>query len=298
MRLALPFAILLTVAACGDLTGGPAGSPRPSEVRTAVEPVAPLLAFQTLVPDELPSGYLQGVSLYAKASGPPTGADVLGEPILLIQWTVVAGGKPSFILVEGPADCCATSLPHGDRSITVIRPAAGGTREVSGEFVQPRGALEGLAVWWNEPTSAGRTFIAAMSTSFAPLDEQALLRIARSMRVVDKRAAGDTLLLYLSTHVSHSADGHRVFVAARTGPVPEEARLADAKGNIISTANFQRPATYDCLKAAAGVAAFAVSHDVVEKFGQTAGAGYRVEARVNGAWRPVQLVSSGCSSIE
>ena len=294
MRLALPFAILLTVAACGDLTGGAGGSARPSEVRTAVEPLAPLLAFQTLVPDELPSGYLQAVSLYAK----PTGADVLGEPILLIQWTVVAGGKPSFILVEGPADCCATSLPHGDRSVTVIRPAAGGTREVSGELVQPRGAGEGLAVWWNEPTSAGRTFIAAMSTSFVPLDEQALLRIARSMRVVEKRAAGDTLLLYLSTHVSHSADGHRVFVAAKTGPVPQEARLADAKGTIISTAGFQRPATYDCLKAAAGVAAFAVSHDVVEKFGQFVGAGYRVEARVNGIWRPVLLVSSGCFSVE
>ena len=32
--------------------------------------------------------------------------------------------------------------------------------------------------------------------------------------------------------------------------------------------------------------------------GISIGSDYRVEARVAGAWRPVQLVSSGCSSIE
>ncbi len=118
------------------------------------------------------------------------------------------------------------------------------------------------------------------------------------MRTVDKRPRGDVLLLYLSTHTSHSASGHRVYVAAKTGPLPEEARLLDARGSVIATAPFAPPQAYECLKAAAGMAAFAVSHDVIEGFGQTVGAGYRVEARLGTAWRPVQLVSSGCASIE
>ena len=140
--------------------------------------------------------------------------------------------------------------------------------------------------------------MALRATSFAQLDEQGLLAIAQSMRPVTKQSRGDALLLYLSTHVSHSPSGHRVYIAAKTRPLPDEARLSDASGNVIAMASFQAPESYGCLKAAAGVAALPVPHDVVETFGQTVGDGYRVEARVGNTWRSVQLVSSGCFSTE
>jgi hypothetical protein len=43
----------------------------------------------------------------------------------------------------------------------------------------------------------------------------------------------------------------------------------------------------------------AVPQNVVERFARQNGdAGYRVEARIGGAWKPVELVASGCASIE
>jgi hypothetical protein len=197
---------------------------------------------------------------------------VLGEPILTAEYVLVPGGKTTVYLIEGPADCCADMFRGSDRTAVVVRPASGGRPEVRGEVVRPRGAAEGPSLWWHEPAAGKLTFVALRATNFAQLDEQGLLTIARSMRAVTKQSRGDAFLLYLSTHVSHSASGHRVYIAAKARPLPDEARLSDASA--------------------------AVPHEVVEKFGRTVGADYRVEVRVGAAWRPVQLVSSGCFSTE
>jgi hypothetical protein len=297
MRIVLPLVLALSVAACGDPgSGGP--SPRPSELRAAVERLAPYVAFQAFVPDESPPGVLDRVSLYAFQRPNQPDRDVLGEPILSAEYVLAPGAKTTVYLIEGPADCCADMFRGSDRTAAVVRPASGDHPEVGGELVRPRGAAEGPSLWWHEPASGQRTFVALRATSFAQLDEQGLLAIARSMRAVSKQSRGDALLLYLSTHVSHSPSGHRVYIAAKTLPLPDEARLSDANGNVIATASFQAPEAYGCLKAAEGVAALAVPHDVVEKFGQTVGAGYRVEVRVGNTWRQVQLVASGCFSTE
>jgi hypothetical protein len=297
MRTLLPLVLVLMVAACGDPgTAGP--SPRPSEIRAAVEQLAPYVAFQAFVPDESPPGVLDRVFLYAVQRRNQSDRDVLGEPILGAEYVLAPGAKTTVYLIEGPADCCADMFQGSDRTAVVVRPASGGRPEVRGELVHPPGAAEGPSVWWHEPASGERTFVALRATSFAHLDEQGLLAIAQSMRAVTKPARGDALVFYLSTHISHSPSGHRVYIAAKARPVPDEARLLDANGNVIATASFQVPESYGCLKSAEGVAALAVAHDVVEKFGQTVGAGFRVEARVGAAWRPVQLVSSGCFSTE
>jgi hypothetical protein len=264
----------------------------------AVESLAPVLAFRTFVPDELPSAALERVSLGATPSPRGQPSDVLGDPMLLIQWSVVAGGKPALTLLEGPADCCAGALTPGDRTPVVIRPARAGTPELRGELIKPRSAIEGTIVSWHESLAGARTFIALIGTSFAQLDDSALLRIAASMRPIEAKGRSDAVLLYFSTHVSHSPDGHRLFVAAKTRPLPEEARLLDANGAVVATAAFTSSPSWGCLISAAGVAALAVPHDVVENFGRTLGAVYRVEARVNGRWRLVQPVAGGCSSTE
>jgi hypothetical protein len=241
---------------------------------------------------------LDRVSLYALQRPNQPDRDVLGEPILTAEYVLVPGGKTTVYLIEGPADCCADMFRGSDRTAVVVRPASGGRPEVRGEVVRPRGAAEGPSLWWHEPAAGKLTFVALRATNFAQLDEQGLLTIARSMRAVTKQSRGDAFLLYLSTHVSHSASGHRVYIAAKARPLPDEARLSDASGNVIATAPFQAPEPYGCLKAAEGTAALAVPHEVVEKFGRTVGADYRVEVRVGAAWRPVQLVSSGCFSTE
>jgi hypothetical protein len=297
MRTVLPLVLVLAVTACGDPgSGGP--SPRPSEVRTAVERLAPYLAFQAFAPDESPPGVLDRVSLFAVQRPNQPDRDVLGEPVLGAEYVLAPGAKTTVYLIEGPADCCADMFRGSDRTPVVIRPASGGRPEVRGEIVLPRGAAEGPSVWWHEAAAGERTFIALRATTFAQLGEKGLLAIAQSMRAVSRQPRGDALLLYLSTHVSHSPSGHRVYIAAKARPLPEEARLSDSTGKVIATAAFQAPEPYGCLKSAEGVAALAVPHDVVEKFGQTVGGGYRVEARVGAAWRPVQLVSSGCFSTE
>lgn len=297
MRIVLPLVLVLSVAACGD-TGSAGPSARPSEIRTAVERLAPYVAFQAFVPDESPPGVLDRVSLYALQRPMQPDRNVLGEPILSAEYALAPGAKTTVYLIEGPAECCADMFQGADRTAVVVRPAGGGRPEVRGELIRPRGAAEGPSLWWHEPASGDRTFVAVRATSFAQLDERGLVAIAQSMRAVSKQSRGDALLLYLSTHVSHSPSGHRVYIAAKSRPLPDEARLSDANGDVIATASFQAPEPYGCLKSAEGVAALAVSHDVVEKFGQTVGAGYRVEARVGAAWRPVQLVSSGCFSTE
>ena len=297
MRIVLPLMLVLSVAACGDTdSAGP--SARPSEIRTAVERLAPYVAFQAFVPDDSPPGVLDRVSLYAFQRPNQPDRSVLGEPILIAEYALAPGTKTTAFLIEGPADCCADMFQGSDRTAVVVRPASGGRPEVRGEVIRSRGAAEGASLWWHEPASGDRTFVALRATSFAKLDEQRLLAIAQSMRAVGKQSRGDALLLYLSTHVSHNPSGHRVYVAAKARPVPDETRLLDANGNVIATASFQAPEPYGCLKSAEGVAALAVSHDVVEKFGQTVGAGYRVEARMGASWRAVQLVSSGCFSTE
>ena len=223
---------------------------------------------------------------------------MLGEPILSAEYVLAPGAKTTVYLIEAPADCCADMFQSADRTAVVVRPASGGRPELRGELVRPRGAAEGPSLWWHEPAEGERTFVALRATSFAQLDEQGLLAIAQSMRAVTKQSRGAALLLYLSTHVSHSPSGHRVYIAAKARPLPDEARLSDASGSVIAMTSFQAPESYGCLKAAAGVAALPVPHEVVEKFGQTVGADYRVEARVGNTWRQVQLVSSGCFSTE
>jgi hypothetical protein len=298
VRIAVPLALVVSLAACGDVASPGLGpSSPPSELRSAVERLAPLLAFRTFIPVELPSGPLETVGLVAAPPDKGQPRDVLGEPVLYVQWSVVAGGKPMLMLIEGPSGCCANMLPAGERAAIQIRSAEGGRPELVGEIVKPRSVNEGITLTWHESHSGARTFVALVGTSFGQLDEQGLLRIARSMRVVDVKGKSDALLLYVSTHVSHSATGHRVYVAAKSGAVPDEARLLDTNGSVMASAAFEAAMPYGCLTKAAGVAALAVPKDVVEKFGQI-GTGYRVEARVGNAWRQVQLVSSGCASIE
>lgn len=136
------------------------------------------------------------------------------------------------------------------------------------------------------------------ATGFGPyVDERALLDLARSTRPVPHGPSGDEILLYLSAHVSHSPTGHRVFLTARSTPLPEAARLVEANGRIVATARFEAPASHGCLFAAA-VAEFPVAHDVVEAFSGLSVVGHRAEALVRAGWRPVRIVMSNCFSVE
>lgn len=305
-------ALVVVLAACGRVGSGgsPSPTPPPSALRSAVERMAPALSFQAFVPDDLPPGLAVAATLFARTT-PGAQSNALGDPLLIIAFTLPGadgkpgGGKPALTILQGPEGCCVDLPRTGVAVDTVIRsarPAIPGSAgaEMRGQLFRTRSPTEGPTLWWNEPAASGRrTYIALMATPFGTdFDEQRLLTFARSMRAVDRPASTDAVVLYLSTHTSHSPSGHRVFVAAKSGPLPDEARLLDAGGQVVASARFEAPKPYECLRAASGVAAFAVPHDVVEGFGRSTGPDYRVEARVGAAWRPVQLVSSGCSSIE
>ena len=298
-------ALVVVLGACGSVgnAGPPSPTPSPSPLRSAVERMAPALSFQAFVPDALPPGLTVTASLFALPPGFDRPAKALGDPLLYLQFIPAGGGKLALTVLQGPEGCCLDLPRTGSAVDTVIRSARTGIpgiagAEVRGQLFSTRSPTDGPTLTWNEPTASGRpTHIALMATPFgAQFDEQGLLSLARSMRAVDRPASTDTIVLYLSTHTSHSPSGHRVSVAPKTGPVPDEARIVDASGLVIASARFEPPSSYGCLSAAAGVAVFAVPGEVLG--GLSISSDYRVAARVAGAWRPVQLVSSGCSSIE
>jgi hypothetical protein len=195
-------------------------------------------------------------------------------------------------MLEGPADCCAESILGVDRSAAVIRAGLIGDPDVRGEVVRVGSET---TVWWNERGPTGRTFIAVIGNG---LDEQSLLRIAGSMRPVDRRTQVASLLLYFSTAESHSPSGHRVFLAVKGPPLPDEARIVNATGQVIATGSFDPAQPHACLPGAAGVTTLAVPLDVVQQFSRGKGNTYRAEGRVGSTWLPVALVSSGCLVIE
>jgi hypothetical protein len=107
------------------------------------------------------------------------------------------------------------------------------------------------------------------------------------------------VLLYLSTHESHSPAGHRVYLGAKSAPVPDEARLVDTAGKVVVSSRFDPPKPHECLRAAAAVASLPTSVDLVRDLRPGASArAVRAEARFGGLWRPVELIASGCFSIE
>src|SRR5437879_6263360 len=168
MRIVLPLVLVLSVAACGNEgAGGP--SPRQSEIRTAVEQIAPFVTFEAFVPDEPPPGVLDRVFLYAPQF-PGARSDVLADPIIGAEFVLAPGAKTTLYLTQGPADCCGPMALGIDHATVVVRPARGSDPEVRGELGRPRGPAEGLSLWWEEPASGGRTFIALRATSLAQLD--------------------------------------------------------------------------------------------------------------------------------
>lgn len=310
--------VAVIVSACGAAatrlpaaspTASPGASPRPSaspsgavaSLRARVAELAGSLSFRAYAPDELPTDMVPTVALYGQGGG-----GALGEPLLAITFTRPAGGKPLLSIVQGPGGCCLAAGRAGAPLDTLIRtraPRFAGDPHtaVRGELA-PRAAgsspIDGPTLWWHED-ELGRTYVAITATTFAPeLDAEALRRIAASMRFVDPTPVAGAVLLYWSTHESHSPTGHRVFLGVRSGAVPDEARLLDARGQVVASAVFGPVPAYGCLGAAASVAALSVPLEVVQGFRPDGAAGYRAEARVGAAWRPVRLVSTGCFSIE
>jgi hypothetical protein len=289
------------IAACGGLTadGSRSPSPGPSALRSRLERLAASLSFQPFAPDNTGTGFDLSVSLFARPAPrdqqPSAG---LGEPLVLVQLSIAGGGKPVLTMIQGPEGCCADMVRLTAPTEVTLR-ATPLLRGQLGAAANPN--TDGRTLSWLQPTGSSRlTFIALLATPFSTqFDEEGLLRVARSMRAVDRGAPGNVILLYASTHTSHSPTGHRLFVAASEAPLPQEARLIDRAGQVVASAGFEVPKSYDCLHAAAGVAALAVAQNVVEGFArQTGDSGYRVEARIGATWKPVELVASGCASIE
>ncbi len=298
----LLLAVAIVSLACGrlntpggdPLSGGNASAPPDSPLAAAVRPLAAGLTFQAYVPD-LPSDLTVTASLVASPGLTPRG---LGDPSLVIEVSQTAGAKPWLRILEGPAGCCpdiTRSTPHD----VTIRSASGGAPALMGQVYPRMGATEGPTLRWRERASGSVTEFVLASTTFGPYaDEKALADLARSVRPLPRGLETEMARLYLSTHVSHSPTGHRVYVAGRAAPLPESARLVDASGATIATAPFGAPQSYSCLRDAAGVAQFAVAHDVVDAFSRGVATGYHVEVLVGGHWRPAQLIMSGCFSIE
>lgn len=309
--------VALVVSACGyaatrppaaSPTASPSVPPSPSapsaaaSLRAQVAELAGSLAFRAYAPEELPANVVATVALFGQGT-----AGTLGEPLLAITFTRPAGGKPLLSIVQGPGGCCLAASRAGAVLDTVIRvraPRFAGDphTEVRGELVRPSAGsspIAGPTLWWHED-ELGRTYVALTATTFAPeLDDEALRRVAASMRLVDPAPVAGAVLLYWTTHESHSPNGHRVSLGARSGALPDEARLLDRSGQVVASAAFGPPGPYEgCLSAATSVAALAVPLDVVQLFRPDVAAGYRVEARIGGAWLPARLVSTGCGSIE
>ncbi len=303
-RLILSLAVV--ALACGRLPNGNAlsgGTASPTPAETPSSPLAAAitsltagLAFQPYVPDGLPADLAVTASLFGSPALGPRG---LGDPVLSIEVSKTAGTKPWLRIAEGAEGCCPDFSKGTPRDVT-IRAGSGGTEPLVGQLYPPLGASEGPMLHWREPSASGAmTEIVLYPTTFGQYaSEQALIDLARAMRPIARGTATDVMRLYLSTHVSHSPTGHRVYLATRSGPFPDDARLLDTSGATISTARFGPPQSYGCLAEATGVAAFAVPHDVVNAFSSGTATAYRAEVLVGGRWRKVQLIMSGCFSIE
>lgn len=296
---------LVLVAACGSLTtqAPPSPTPPPSPLRNGVARLASSLAFDPFVPDDFGAGFDISASLVARPVPRDRPSAPLGEPLLLVRLTLAGGGKTALTMLQGPEDCCAEMVRLTTPvDLTIRASQTGGAPEIRGQLGSPANRnTDGSTLAWLQPAASGRrTYVALLATAFGTqFERDGLLRIARSMRVVDRGTAAVPILLYWSTFTSHDPSGYRLFAGARSAPLPEEARLIDGAGQIINIAPFEPPKAYDCLHAAAGVAAFAVPRDVVEAFNPQRGdSGYRVEARVAGGWMPVELVASGCFATE
>jgi len=289
MRFGLILAISAAVTACTETGVGPAAPAL--DLRAEVERVAPFLSFEPFAPDEPTPAAFDSVALWARPSATQLRTE-LGEPLLAVQWGMASGSKPTLRMLEGPSDCCAESILGVDRSMVVIRASLLGIADVRGEVVH---VGTETTVWWNEPASSGRTFIALIGKG---LDDQSMLKVAGSMRPVARRSPVDSVLLYLSTHESHNPSGHRVFLAVTTSPLPDEARIVKATGEVITRGSFDRAQPHACLPGAAGVSALAVPLDVVQQFSRGQGNGYRAEARIGSKWLQAAIVSSGCLTIE
>lgn len=301
----LILSLALVALACGRLPEGSAlsGGATATPAETPSSPLAAAVArstaglgFQPYVPDGLPNDLAVTVSLFGS---PALGPRALGDPVLSIEVSKTAGAKPWLRIAEGAEGCCPDLWKGTPRDVT-IRAGSAGTKPLIGQLYPPLGVSEGPMLHWRQPSaSRAATEIVLFPTTFGPYaSEQALIELARAMRPIARAAAQDVVRLYLSTHVSHSPTGHRVYIAARAGPLPDDARLLDASGATIATAVFGPPQSYGCLAEAAGMAAFAVPHDVVDAFSRGTATAYRAEALVGGKWRTVQLIMSGCASIE
>ena len=300
----LVLSLALVALACGRLPEGSAGSggatatveTPSSPLVAAISALTAALAFQLYVPDGVPSDLAVTASLFGS---PALGPRALGDPVLMVEMSQTAGTKPWLRIAEGAEGCCPDFSKGTPRDVT-ISTGPGGAKPLVGQLYPAVGASEGPTLHWRQASASGAvTEIVLYPTTFGPYaSEQALLDLARAMRAIARSTATDVVRLYLSTHVSHSPTGHRMYLAARSGALPDDARLLDASGATIATARFGPPESYGCLAAAAGVAAFAVPHDVVDAFSRGTATAYRAEVLVGGKWRPVQMIMSGCVSIE
>lgn len=302
MRLILAL-VAVTSLACGELaTGGsgsskaPSASSAPSAFAAAVLPLIAGLRFQAYALDGLATDLHVEPSLVGSSA---LGARGMGDPVLAVWVSQTAGTKPWLRVLEGPSGCCPLLSSAPTREVT-LRPTSGSARPLVAQLYPPSSASEGPTLRWHETSTSGEeTEILLSSTTFGPYaEERALVDLARQMRPLPRVNAAGVVHLYVSTHISHSPTGHRVYLAVRSAPVPDQARLIDPRGGQVAVATFAAPRSYDCLASAAGQAAFPVDHDVAAAFGSGIAGGYRAEVLVRGQWRSAQLVASSCSSVE
>lgn len=280
-----------TASPVASLAPSASGAPQ-SAAAAAIGPLARAVPFQLFVPTALPAHLPVTVSL--RAATLPKDRTGIGDPVLWVEVQAVPGGKPALHLLEGPEGCCADVRPATPGRSVIVRTTP---TEVRGELFASQSVNEGPTLRYVDGPAAGpRTTIVITTYAWGSYaTEEALLELARSMAGVTRQPRGDAVLLYYSTHVSHSPTGHRISVAVRSAPAPESARLLDTSGRVISSARFEVPKSYECLRAAAAVAALQVSEPQSQEIGRGS---LRVEVLVTGSWLPTQLVASNCASIE
>lgn len=121
--------------------------------------------------------------------------------------------------------------------------------------------------------------------------------------VTSAGSPSDPVPVQWSVHTSHRPDGHRLLLQGGTiHALPGEARLLGPDGRVI-TAGPARPlgeADGRLCDSRRGLARadLRLSATELPRFAGDWPAGYRVEVRVGGRWRPAQLSFAGCRSIE
>jgi|GEM_PF-2097366 len=106
-----------------------------------------------------------------------------------------------------------------------------------------------------------------------------------------------------SIHTSHRPDGHRLLLQGGTlHAIPSEARLIGPDGRVIASGPARPIGETDArlCDSRRGIARADLRLPATElpRFQSDWPAGYRVEVRVGGTWRPAQLSFAGCRSIE